>query len=119
MYATYILRSEKSNRFYTGHTENMDVRLIRHNTGMVKATRNKGPWEIVYLEYFNTKVEANRREMEIKSKKSRLYIEKLILNKMVEPVDTSRPKVGMPSTGVRVRFPLRVRNKIETESYQK
>jgi predicted GIY-YIG superfamily endonuclease len=45
---------------------------------MVKATKSKGPWVLVYQEQFDTKIEANRRELEIKSKKSRLYIEKLI-----------------------------------------
>ena len=50
---------------------------------MVKATRNKGPWVIVYIESFETKIEANHRELEVKSKKSRVYIEKLILSKEI------------------------------------
>ena len=79
MYITYILQSEKSGRFYIGHTEDIDVRLRRHNNGMVTATRNKGSWKVVYSECFGTKAEANRRELEIKSKKSRLYIKKLII----------------------------------------
>ncbi len=76
----YILISSKSNRFYIGHTGNLEERLIQHNSGKVKATRNKGPWSFVYLESFDTKIEANRRELEIKRKKSRKYIEYLIEN---------------------------------------
>ena len=80
MFYTYILQSLKSGRYYIGHTQDLDLRLERHQSGKVTATRNKGPWVIVYSEKFNTKIEANRRELEIKSKKSRLYIEKLISN---------------------------------------
>ncbi|SOD11600.1 GIY-YIG nuclease family protein [Pedobacter xixiisoli] len=78
MFYTYILQSEKSGTFYVGHTEDMIARLNRHNQGAVTSTRNKGPWKIVYLEEFATKIEANKRELEIKSKKSRKYIEALI-----------------------------------------
>ena len=78
MFFTYILKSQKSNRFYIGHTENIERRLLRHNKGQVTATRNKGPWNLVYFEIFETKPEANRHEFEIKSMKSRFYIEKLI-----------------------------------------
>jgi putative endonuclease len=78
MFFTYILRSQKSGRYYIGHTQDIESRINRHNQGMVKATKSKGPWVLVYQEQFDTKIEANRRELEIKSKKSRLYIEKLI-----------------------------------------
>ena len=78
MFIAYILQSQKSGRFYIGHTKDIEARLERHNLGMVTATRNKGPWKIIHLEHFLTKAEANRREIDIKSKKSRKYIESLI-----------------------------------------
>jgi len=77
----YILQSEKSGRYYIGHTGNLDERIATHNSGKVKSTRNKGPWQVLYFEKFNTKIEANRRELEVKRQKSRSYIENLILNK--------------------------------------
>jgi putative endonuclease len=80
MFHIYILQSQKSERFYIGHTEDLTKRLLRHNSGQVVATRNKGPWVVVYTENFNTRNEAISREFEIKAKKSRKYIEKLILN---------------------------------------
>jgi putative endonuclease len=80
MFYTYILQSLKSGRYYIGHTQDLDLRLERHQSGKVTATRNKGPWVIVYTEKFDSKIEANRRELDIKSKKSRPYIEKLISN---------------------------------------
>ncbi|MEM7548399.1 MAG: GIY-YIG nuclease family protein [Bacteroidota bacterium] len=78
MFYTYILISESNQRYYVGHTHNLKERLKYHNDGRVRSTKNKGPWKIVYFEKYISKLEANRRELEIKKKKSRKYIEKLI-----------------------------------------
>ncbi len=40
------------------------------------------PWRLVYFEMFETRTEAIKRENEIKSKKSRKYIEVLISKKI-------------------------------------
>ena len=77
-FVAYILQSEKSGRYYIGHTSDLTVRIRTHNSGKVKATRNKGPWNCVYFETYSSKLEANRRELEIKKKKSRKYIDYLI-----------------------------------------
>ncbi|WP_363152600.1 GIY-YIG nuclease family protein [uncultured Mucilaginibacter sp.] len=81
MFYTYILQSEKNARYYIGHSANIIEILERHNSGKVNATKNKGPWVIVYHERYETKGEANSRELYIKSMKSRVFIEKLISNK--------------------------------------
>jgi len=78
MFYTYILQSTKSGRYYIGHTEDIQARLERHNSGVVKATKSKGPWVVMSYETFETKAEANKRELYIKSMKSRAYIEKMI-----------------------------------------
>jgi len=78
MFYTYILQSEKSGRYYVGYAEDIQERLKRHNSGNVTATRNKGPWVIVYFETHENKAAANSRELYIKSMKSRVYIENLI-----------------------------------------
>ncbi|RYU92485.1 GIY-YIG nuclease family protein [Mucilaginibacter terrigena] len=78
MFYAYILQSSKSGRYYIGHTENIEARLERHNTGKVKATKNKGPWILMSFESFQTKAQANAREFYIKSMKSRVFIEKLV-----------------------------------------
>jgi len=74
----YILESQTSGRYYIGHSQDLIERLNRHNSGMVKATKNKGPWSLIYSEIFDNKLEANQRELEIKSKKSMIYIKKLL-----------------------------------------
>ena len=78
MYYTYIIQSDINGSFYTGQCNNLSERLQRHNNGHTKSTKAKSPWKLVYYESFNTRSEAVRRELEIKKKKSRLYIEELI-----------------------------------------
>lgn len=78
MFFCYILQSQKSGRNYTGHAEDLDVRLHDHNRGHVTATRGKGPWILVHFEPFETRPEAARRERQIKSWKSAAAIRKLI-----------------------------------------
>ena len=75
---TYILYSKKIDRYYVGSTNDLGWRLERHNMGWGRYTKSGIPWEIVYSEKFGTKSIALKREKEIKGKKSRKYIEKLI-----------------------------------------
>ena len=78
MYYVYILYSAKADRYYTGQTENLELRLQSHNIGLVTSTQAYGPWKLKYSEAYETRSEAMRREREIKARKSRRYIEELI-----------------------------------------
>jgi len=66
MYYYYILYSEKFDRYYYGHSSNVDLRLDRHNNGWTKSTKSGIPRKIVYYETFSTKGEAIKRELEVK-----------------------------------------------------
>jgi putative endonuclease len=78
MFSMYILQSSISGRYYIGHTDEITRRLTEHNSGMAKYTRREKPWKVMYVENYATRSAAMRRELEIKRKKSRKYIEKLI-----------------------------------------
>ena len=80
MYSVYILFSQKLNRYYVGYTNSVERRLTEHNRKKGKYTDAGIPWKLVYLEKYELKIEAMEREVFIKSKKSRKYIESLILN---------------------------------------
>ena len=59
---TYILKCN-DNSLYTGWTNDITHRLKMHNEGKgAKYTRGRGPVELVYLEEFETKLEAMSRE---------------------------------------------------------
>ena len=70
MYFVYIIYSKSKNRYYSGHSGDYHKRLMDHNRGKVKSTKAYIPWEIIHLEKFETKSEAFKREMQIKSYKS-------------------------------------------------
>jgi putative endonuclease len=74
---TYILRSTTTGRFYVGHIGNLQKRLFEHNNNRTRSTQNRGPWELFHSEEYATKVQASRREREIKRMKSRKWIEDL------------------------------------------
>ena len=74
----YILFSKKINKYYVGACKELDRRLYEHNIGRSKFTSTGMPWELVFSEKHGDLVVAKRRELEIKKKKSRIYIESLI-----------------------------------------
>jgi putative endonuclease len=78
MYFVYIIKSLIVLRYYIGSTENVDRRLSDHNSGKVKSTKAYKPWEIVYLERFDIKSYALKREKQIKSYKSGNAFKKLL-----------------------------------------
>ena len=78
MYFVYILESLSSGRYYVGSTRDIWRRLGQHNSGKTTSTRNDRPWKLVYFEQFQSMSDAIKRERQIKSRKSRIYIENLI-----------------------------------------
>ena len=66
-YKTYILQSEASGTYYYGHTKDLNKRLYEHNRGKVRSTKSKRPWKVFYVEEFETKSEAHKREHFFKS----------------------------------------------------
>ena len=82
MYFTYILYSEKLNKYYVGSTNDLLRRLADHNRGKTQYAKLGMPWELKYHEEFMSKTEAVGREIEIKKMKSRKYIEKLIASRI-------------------------------------
>jgi putative endonuclease len=77
-YVVYILQSEREGSFYIGHTARLAERLRRHNEGRSPYTKAKIPWRVVYQAEYLTRSEAVKRERELKSKKSRDYIQQLV-----------------------------------------
>ncbi len=77
-FQVYILFSLTKNKYYIGFTSELKERLIRHNQKSKGFTGNTNDWKVVYTENYNTKAEAIKRELQIKSWKSRIKIEKLI-----------------------------------------
>jgi putative endonuclease len=77
MYYAYILQSLKDKRTYAGYCEDIDKRLAVHNSGKVKATKNRRPFIILMTEQFQTEKEAKDREKYWKSGSGRRRLKQL------------------------------------------
>lgn len=76
MNVTYMVRCSDGT-LYTGWTNDIEKRLEAHNQGQgAKYTRGRAPVDLVYLETFDTKQEAMKREAAIKKlpKKDKLRL---------------------------------------------
>ena len=78
MFWTYIIKSEKTNRYYIGSCGNIETRLKDHNGNRVISTKNKGPNKLIHKEGFEFKKDALKREKQIKSYKSGRAFKKLL-----------------------------------------
>ena len=74
MYFVYILCSEKVKRYYIGVSQDLVVRLKAHNAGGTRSTKPYRPWRVVYVEPYQSKKDAYKREYFLKSPKG--YLEK-------------------------------------------
>ena len=77
-FIVYILFSKTKNSFYIGYSSNLEERIIRHNQKNKGFTGYVNDWKVVYTEKQVTREEAQSRELQIKSWKSRIKIQDLI-----------------------------------------
>ncbi|WP_264530033.1 GIY-YIG nuclease family protein [Flavobacterium sp. N502540] len=80
-FVVYVLFSESKNKFCIGFTSDLRERLIRHNQKSKGFTGGVNDWKVVYTEDYKSKEEAHKRELQIKSWKSRIKIQELIQNR--------------------------------------
>jgi putative endonuclease len=82
MYFLYILQSIKTGTYYVGATNEIERRLIEHNSESgIRYTKNGKPWKLMYTEMYPSLSEARSREKQVKSWKKRSKIEALINNR--------------------------------------
>jgi len=77
MWYIYILKSLKDGNSYVGMSENPERRLLDHNSGMTKSTRQRRPFEIIYKEECGDRMVAREREKYMKSSAGRRFIKQL------------------------------------------
>jgi putative endonuclease len=53
-------------------------RLGQHNSGITKATKNRGKWSLIYQEEYATRAEATRREKFLKSGQGREELKRIL-----------------------------------------
>ena len=78
MIFVYILQSQKDQKYYIGHTDNIERRLQEHNREKSRSVKNRAPFLVIHKEVLTTKTEAIKREKQIKKYKGGEAFRRLI-----------------------------------------
>ena len=79
MFLVYALFSEKYQKIYVGYTSDIEQRLLTHNElGTKGYTLRYRPWKLIYTESFLLKLDAMKRERQLKSAKGIEFISNFI-----------------------------------------
>ena len=73
-YYTYVLLSQKDNKFYTGYTSDLKRRFEEHNSGRVKSTKDRRPLILIYYEACLNQQDATHREKYLKSYHGKMFL---------------------------------------------
>ncbi|MFA6476434.1 MAG: GIY-YIG nuclease family protein [Candidatus Paceibacterota bacterium] len=74
MFYTYVIKSKKNGKFYTGFTGDLKRRISQHNNNQSTYTRNRGPFELIYYEACLNEEDARSREIYLKSGMGKRYL---------------------------------------------
>jgi putative endonuclease len=89
MHYLYIIYSPKGDKFYVGETNNLALRLFKHNNHTYEGsfTKMANDWEVVLSYECNSKNQSLSLEKFIKKMKSKIFIQKIIENpKILEDI---------------------------------
>ena len=76
MYYTYVLKSEKDNKFYVGSTKDLKLRFEKHSKGQVESTRDRRPLKLIYYEACLSQADGTKREKYLKTYHGKMFIKK-------------------------------------------
>ena len=74
MFYTYLLKSKKYGKFYTGSTNDLRKRLKQHNDGKSNYTKKYIPYELIYYEACINELDARSREKYLKTGMGKRYL---------------------------------------------
>ena len=74
MWFAYVLECVKDRGFYVGMSSSVERRLKEHNAGYSRSTRSRLPFELIYVERCDSRLEARKREKFLKSGAGREFL---------------------------------------------
>jgi putative endonuclease len=83
MWYVYVIKSVKSNNWYTGFTSDLKKRFKQHNSGQSTYTRPRGPYELIYYEASLSEKDARSRELYLKSGMGKRYLKNRLKNSIL------------------------------------
>ncbi|OGG50980.1 hypothetical protein A2763_00025 [Candidatus Kaiserbacteria bacterium RIFCSPHIGHO2_01_FULL_54_36] len=72
---TYVLRSKRDGKWYTGSTGDLRKRFKQHTDGEVSSTKHRGKLELIYYEMCRNEGDARSRELFLKSGMGKRYLQ--------------------------------------------
>lgn len=81
MYYVYVIKSLRDGKLYVGHTNDLKRRMKEHNNGLVKATRTRKPFKLIYYEASNILQDSVLREKSLKTGFGRAYLKRRLSDK--------------------------------------
>jgi len=76
MHYVYILQTEYNNETYIGCTNDLQRRIVEHNSGKVSSTKKKIPYTLIHYEAFLNQQDAFAREQFLKTGWGKKFIKK-------------------------------------------
>ena len=76
-FTVYILFSESTLKYYSGHTQDLVNRLTEHNSGETISIKNGIPWRVMWTSELSSRAEAMILEMKIKKRGAKRFIQDL------------------------------------------
>ena len=77
-YFVYVLVSKQDNHFYIGYSSNLWQRMSEHSRGLVKSTKYRRPFILVYYEVCYNQSAALKREKYLKTTYGHRYLKNRI-----------------------------------------
>ena len=74
MQYTYVLKSLKDKKWYTGCCEDLRKRFKQHNDNLITSTKGRRPFSLIYYEACMNKDDAFVRERYLKSGPGKRYL---------------------------------------------
>ncbi|HXZ20080.1 MAG TPA: GIY-YIG nuclease family protein [Candidatus Acidoferrales bacterium] len=81
---SYVLLSQRDDRFYIGSTGDLRERLQQHHAGRVDSTAHRRPVRLVYYEACLNVQDARRRERYLKSGRGGRYLKRRLASWLSE-----------------------------------
>ena len=78
MFYVYVIKSVDHDFLYKGHCEDLEERILQHNSGMTQSIRPYIPFILVYKEVFETREQAIKREKYFKTAAGRRFLKKVL-----------------------------------------
>lgn len=76
MIFVYVLQSEADSGLYIGKTGNLRRRFGEHQNGESRSTKGRRPWKLIYYEAYLDELDAEGREVFLKSGGGRRFLDK-------------------------------------------